>query len=127
MNDCFFTGRLMKDPELSKTKNGKDVLYAMLSVKHYSGGWKVAHVNCVFYARNAKNVVEHCKKGQLLNVKTTLNTVAIEKGDTKEYAYFFVVSKVEFLPSDNEALVEAALKATEGLAEHADDLEGMFV
>lgn len=95
LNQVILVGRLCHDLELKDTKENKKELYITLAVprsfKNSEGIYETDFINCKVYADMASNVLEYCKKGDLLGVKGRLQVV--------DNAMVVIADKVTFLSS----------------------------
>ena len=104
LNQLVVIGRLVRDPELRKTENGKNVTNITLAVprsyKNPNGEYDTDFIDCVLWSTVAKSTTEYCKKGDLLGVKGRIQTRRIETEDEKTKQVTEVVAeKVTFLSS----------------------------
>lgn len=104
LNQLVVIGRLVRDPELRKTENGKNVTNITLAVprsyKNPNGEYDTDFIDCVLWSTVAESTTEYCKKGDLLGVKGRIQTRRIETEDEKTKQVTEVVAeKVTFLSS----------------------------
>lgn len=107
MNQCNFTGRLVKDIELRKTKNGKDVVYFSLAVQDEYKGENANFLNFQVYGKTAEYLNKYGKKGMYMEVSSA--EAQSYKKDDVQYVSFktnsikliFANSKKENEPSEN--------------------------
>ena len=104
LNQLVVIGRLVRDPELRKTENGKNVTNITLAVprsyKNPNGEYDTDFIDCVLWSTVAESTTEYCKKGDLLGVKGRIKTRKIETEDEKTKQVTEVVAeKVTFLSS----------------------------
>lgn len=104
LNQLVVIGRLVRDPELRKTENGKNVTNITLAVprsyKNPNGEYDTDFIDCVLWSTVAESTTEYCKKGDLLGVKGRIQTRKIETEDEKTKQVTEVVAeKVTFLSS----------------------------
>ena len=104
LNQLVVIGRLVRDPELRKTENGKNVTNITLAVprsyKNPNGEYDTDFIDCVLWSTVAESTTEYCKKGDLLGVKGRIQTRRIETEDEKTKQVTEVVAeKVTFLLS----------------------------
>ncbi|HHT37849.1 MAG TPA: single-stranded DNA-binding protein [Mollicutes bacterium] len=102
LNQFVIVGRLVYNPELHETENGKKVTTITLAVprsyKNANGEYETDFIKCVLWAGVAQNTTEYCKKGDLLGVKGRVQTRAIEKENEKPiYLTEMVAEKITFL------------------------------
>lgn len=104
LNQLVVIGRLVRNPELRKTENGKNVTNITLAVprsyKNPNGEYDTDFIDCVLWSTVAESTTEYCKKGDLLGVKGRIQTRRIETEDEKTKQVTEVVAeKVTFLSS----------------------------
>lgn len=103
LNQVVMVGRLVKDPELKETENGKKVTRITLAVprsyKNPNGEYDTDYVDCTLWTGIAENTSEYCKKGDLIGIKGRIQTGSYEKDGEKKYTTDVIVEKVTFLTS----------------------------
>ena len=103
LNQLVVIGRLVKDPELRKTENGKNVTNITLAVprsyKNPNGEYDTDFIDCVLWSTVSESTTEYCKKGDLLGIKGRIQTRTYEKDEEKKYVTEVVAEKVTFLSS----------------------------
>jgi single-strand DNA-binding protein len=104
LNQFVIVGRLVRDPELHETENGKKVTTITLAVprsyKNSNGEYETDFINCILWAGIAQNTTEYCKKGDLLGIKGRVQTRTVEKENEKPlYLTEMVAEKITFLSS----------------------------
>lgn len=103
LNQLVVIGRLVKDPELRKTENGKNVTNITLAVprsyKNPNGEYDTDFIDCVLWSTVAESTTEYCKKGDLLGIKGRIQTRTYQKDEEKKYVTEVVAEKVTFLSS----------------------------
>lgn len=103
LNQVVMVGRLVKNPELKETENGKKVTHITLAVprsyKNPNGEYDTDYVDCTLWSGIAENTSEYCKKGDLVGVKGRIQTGSYEKDGEKKYTTEVIVEKVTFLTS----------------------------
>ena len=103
LNQLVVIGRLVRDPELRQTENGKNVTNITLAVprsyKNSNGEYDTDFIDCVLWSTVAESTTEYCKKGDLIGVKGRVQTRVYEKDEEKKYATEVVAEKVTFLSS----------------------------
>lgn len=102
LNQTVVVGRLVQDPELVKTENGKSVTNITLAVprsyKNADGDYDTDFVDCVLWTGIADSTVEYCKKGDILGVKGRVQTDVYENSEGKrQKSTKIVAEKVSFL------------------------------
>lgn len=99
LNQTVLVGRIVSDPEINETKNDKKVSIIPLAVqrsyKNEEGEYATDFIPCVLWDGVAQNVVEYCKKGDLIGIKGRIQATA-EKIEV-------IAEKVTFLSSNKQA------------------------
>ena len=90
-NQVNLIGRLIKDPEIAKTKTFI-TLEIQRSYRNANGEYEADFIDCTLPEGIAHNVVDYCKKGDLLSVRGQFITKA-------EKQIEIIVEKVIFLTS----------------------------
>ncbi|MCI8544774.1 MAG: single-stranded DNA-binding protein [Bacilli bacterium] len=104
LNQTVLVGRLVKDPELRETDNGRKVTNITLAVprsyKNLNGEYDTDFISCVLWKGVAESTVEYCKRGDLVGVKGRIQSRNIELEDeTKKQVVEVVAEKITFLSS----------------------------
>lgn len=95
MNMVFLTGRLVRDPELRQSKNGKAVCTFTLAVQETKD--KANFINCVAWEKNAENINHFFMKGNPILVIGSWETRSYEKDGQKRTVNECRVSRFEFM------------------------------
>ncbi len=107
LNQTVLVGRLVKEPELRQTENGKKVTNITLAVprsyKNMNGEYDTDFISCVLWSGIAENTVEYVKKGDLLGVKGRIQTRTYEDVEAnRKYITEVVAEKVTFLSNKSK-------------------------
>lgn len=107
LNQTVIVGRLVKDPELRVTENGKKVTRITLAVprafKNLNGTYDTDFIDCTLWTGIAECTTEYCQKGDMLGVKGRLQTQIYDKDDgTKRKTTEVIAEKVTFLSSKSQ-------------------------
>lgn len=102
MNRVVLVGRLTKDPDLRYTPNGVPVAQFTLAVNrafsNQQGEREADFINCVVWRRQAENVANFLKKGNLAGVDGRIQTRNYEGQDGRRvYVTEVVAESVQFL------------------------------
>lgn len=101
MNDVTLIGRLVQDPDVKETTNGKAVLRFKMAVdrKFKQDGQPDADFpSCITFGKNAVNMGKYLKKGSMLAVKGRLQTGSYTNKDGATiYTTDVMVEEVKFL------------------------------
>ena len=99
LNQTVLVGRIVSDPQINETKNEKKVATIPLAVqrsyKNEEGEYATDFIPCVLWDGVAQNVVEYCKKGDLIGIKGRIQSTA----DKIE----LIAERVTFLSSNKQA------------------------
>lgn len=107
INSVNLTGRLVKDPELSYTPSGvakaKFTLAVNRSFSNQSGEREADFIMCVAWRKQAENLSNFMKKGNLVGVTGRIQTGSYEGQDGKRiFTTDVVAENVVFLESRGE-------------------------
>ena len=111
LNQIILVGRLVKDPEVKKAKNGNSYSHITLAVprsyKNVNGEYETDFIDCTLWQLMATNTKEYCKKGDIVGVKGRVESKVYEKDDEKKYITEIIAEKVTFLSSNKTEAEEA--------------------
>ena len=103
LNQVVMVGRLVADPEVRESENGKKYTNATLAVqrpyKNAEGVYETDFVDCTLYDEIATNTCEYCHKGDVVGVKGRIQTSTYEKDGEKRKVHQIIAEKVTFLSS----------------------------
>ncbi len=107
LNQIVVVGRLVRNPELRETENGKKVSNITLAIprsyKNLKGEYETDYIDCVLWTGIAENTTEYCKKGDLIGVKGRVQTRVFETEDEKrKHVTEVVAEKITFLSPKKE-------------------------
>jgi len=102
LNQVVLVGRLVKNPELQITENGKKITKITLAVprsyKNMSGEYDTDFLECTLWTNVAESTTEYCQSGDMLGVKGRIQRRIIETEDgSKKKKTEIVAEKVTFL------------------------------
>ncbi len=104
LNQIVLVGRLVRDPEVKKAKNGSSYSHITLAVprsyKNVNGEYETDFIDCTLWKLMATNTSEYCKKGDIVGVKGRLESRVYETDDEKKYLTEVIAEKVTFLSSN---------------------------
>jgi len=101
-HNCFFMGRLVRDPELNVTPTGK-ITCDFRIARNRGPGRPATFMNCKAWGNLAEAVVENYHKGDMIRIRQSVyDTRAMrqEGGRTVEYPFFTVYE----IGKDGEAI-----------------------
>jgi single-strand DNA-binding protein len=104
LNRVVLVGRLTRDPDLRYTPNGVAVANFNIAVNrpfsNQQGNREADFINCVIWRRQAENLANYMKKGNLIGVDGRIQTRSYEGQDGKMvYVTEVVAESVQFLES----------------------------
>ncbi len=106
LNQTVIVGRIVRDPELKNTDNGKKVTNLTLAVprsyKNMNGEYETDFIPCVLWQGIAENVVTYCSKGDLVGVKGRIQSREYETEDQHHQVMELVAEKITFLSSKKD-------------------------
>lgn len=101
MNFVSLVGRLVKDPELFKTENGKSVTTVTLAIprgfKNMNGEYETDFIDCTLWENAATNTCEYCHKGETLCIRGRIGLHKKEIEDKSYRQLEIIADKVTFL------------------------------
>ena len=107
LNQIVLVGRLVKDPVLKETEQGKNRSFITLAIprsfKNAEGSYDTDFIDCILWDGIAKNTAEYCKKGDVIGVKGRLQSRKYEMDNTTKFVIEVIAEKVTFLTSHKEA------------------------
>ena len=107
LNQVVLVGRLVKNPEVKKSKNGTKFSHITLAIprsyKNVNGEYETDFIDCTLWQLMATNTKEYCKKGDIVGVKGRIESRVYEKDDEKKYLTEVIAEKVTFLSSNKQA------------------------
>lgn len=106
LNQVVVVGRLVSDPKLIETEEGKKVTNITLAVprayKNLEGEYETDFIDCTLWTGVAESTTEYCKKGDLIGIKGRLQSGSYEKDGETKYRTNVVAEKVTFLTTKRE-------------------------
>ena len=102
INKAVLVGRLTKDPELRYTPNGKAFTRFTLAVNKQftsqSGEKEADFISCVAWNKNAENLANFMRKGNLIGIDGRIQTGSFEGQDGKRvYTTDVLAESIQFL------------------------------
>lgn len=113
MNSCFFTGRIVREPELRKTtQNGNYVANFAIAAEHYQKDQKIVeYPELVAWGKQAEFAAK-LPKGTMLSVRAIMKTDSYTAKDgTKRKQVRFVVQELQSAFSAQQNGAESTSKA----------------
>jgi single-strand DNA-binding protein len=100
MNKVWITGRLIKDPELTKTTKGTPNCQFCIAVNRpviRDGKKEADFINCIVWNKQAENLVKFQRKGNLIGVQGQFRTDKYEVNGQTRYKSYVLADEVEFM------------------------------
>lgn len=102
LNQIVIVGRLVKDPQIIETQDGKKLANITLAVqrsfKNSEGNYEVDFIDCVLWKGIAESTASYCTKGSVLGIKGRLMTSLYKNQEGSSVKNVEVVAeKVSFL------------------------------
>lgn len=123
VNQIILVGRLVSDPTLELTENGKKVSTITLAVprsyKNINGEYDTDFLDCTLWTGVAESTNEYCKTGDIIGVKGRLQSRLIEKDDGTKYKKMEIMAeKVSFLASAKDKKNDAVEISDENIQDN---------
>ena len=120
MNQFWGVGRLVAEPEMKESENGKKYLNFTIAVprsyKNADGEYETDFIDVVTFGQIADTTAEYCKKGDLIGVKGRIETSVYEdEAGEKKKSTQIIADRISFLCSKQ--------KEQESVKESDDDLD----
>lgn len=96
MNKVILSGRMVRDPELRYTQDGKAVANFTLAVSRIKKD-EADYIKVSVWGNSAENVSKYCGKGSLVEVDGSIRTGSYEKDGQKHFTTDVVASFINFL------------------------------
>lgn len=126
VNQIILVGRLVNDPTLELTENGKKVSTITLAVprsyKNVNGEYDTDFIDCTLWTGVAESTNEYCKTGDIIGVKGRIQSRLIEKEDGTKYKKMEIMAeKVSFLASAKDKKNSTTEISDESIQEEAKE------
>jgi len=107
MNVVIINGNLGKDPEIKVSQSGTSITRFSLAVKgnrkDENGEYKTNWINCLAFSKTAELIANHCKKGDKIGVRGSLETGSyVNKEGVTVYTSDVIVQELEFLTNKQQ-------------------------
>ena len=107
LNQFVGVGRLVAEPSVKETEDGKQVSNITIAVprsyKNENGEYDTDFVDVVLWNGTAENTAEYCHKGDIIGVKGRIQTSNYETEDgEKRKSTQIVAEKITFLSSSKD-------------------------
>lgn len=103
INNLYAVGRLVRDPEIRETDNGKTVANITIAIprsyKNAEGEYDTDFLDCTLWAGVAQNTHEYCKKGDLIGVRGRVESSKDENGYN---SMRIVAERITFLAAEKK-------------------------
>ena len=103
INSTVLVGRLVNDPELYETENGKKMARITLAVprayKNVNGEYDTDFIGCKLWQGVAQSTADYCKKGDVLGIRGRIQTSTYQTEEGNKYFTEVVAENITFLSS----------------------------
>ena len=109
MNEVLLFGKLTKDPELRKSKNGKSYMWGSIAVKKKFKSKDdptrntLDFISFTAFGGVAESIANHAKKGTYMTMKGNITTSKKTKGSLEYYSTDFIPEMVEIVFGTGES------------------------
>ncbi len=109
INQVILVGRIVYDPELRTTENGRTVSTLTLAIQRHfksaeSGTYEADFIRCTLWSGIAENTVQYCQKGSVIGIKGRLAQNHFNYDTDKTFSYPEVIAeKVSFINNKDKA------------------------
>ena len=120
MNNFFGVGRLVADPEVKESENGKKysnfTIAVQRSYKNADGVYDADFLDVVAFGPMAETTSEYCKKGDIIGIKGRVETSSYENEDGEK-------KKSTQIVADRISFISSKAKDINNVIEKDDDLD----
>lgn len=107
MNQVILVGRLVENPTVTESENGKKYTFINLAVprsfKNAEGIYETDFIRCVLWNGVAANTSEYCHMGDVIGIKGRLQNRKYEDKDSNtKYITEVIAERVTFLSSTSK-------------------------
>lgn len=111
INQLIIVGRLVRDPELKETNNGKKVSNITLAVnrtqKDSNGEYITDFIDIALWGNLAERTHEYCEKGDVIGIKGSIGSDLDELSDGKKFNRIKVMAdKITFITTKHKDLAK---------------------
>lgn len=106
LNQVVIVGRLVKDPEVRSTSDGKKVSHIALAVSRNfksteTGKYETDFIYCTLWEGIAVATANHCQKGSIIGLKGRIASKYVQLENDKRVNYpELVAEKVSFISTN---------------------------
>ena len=120
MNNFFGVGRLVADPEVKESENGKKysnfTIAVQRSYKNADGVYDADFLDVVAFGPMAETTSEYCKKCDIIGIKGRVETSSYENEDGEK-------KKSTQIVADRISFISSKAKDINNVIEEDDDLD----
>ena len=120
MNQFFGVGRLVAQPEVKESENGKKytnfTIAVQRSYKNADGVYETDFLDVVSFGPMAETTCEYCQKGDMVGVKGRVETSSYENEDGEK-------KKSTQIVADRISFISSKAKDINNVIEEDDDLD----
>ncbi len=116
MNQFFGVGRLVAQPEVKESENGKKytnfTIAVQRSYKNADGVYETDFLDVVSFGPMAETTCEYCQKGDMVGVKGRVETSSYENEDgEKRKSTQIIADRITFLSSSKNKETESEIES----------------
>jgi len=120
MNQFFGVGRLVAQPEVKESENGKKytnfTIAVQRSYKNADGVYETDFLDVVSFGPMAETTCEYCQKGDMVGVKGRVETSSYENEDgEKRKSTQIIADRITFLSSSKNKETESEIESEDVL------------
>ena len=120
MNNFWGVGRLVAQPEIKESENGKKYMNFTVAVqrsyKNADGVYETDFLDVVSFGPVAETTAEYCQKGDMIGIKGRVETSVYEnEAGEKRKNVQIVADRITFLSSSKEKLEENVIESEDDL------------
>lgn len=118
MNKVILIGRLVADPELKYTPNGKAVCNVTIACDKYNKEDGAEFVDCVVWNKAAENLAQYMSKGRQVAIEGSLQKRSYEdKEGNKRWVTEVLANRIEFIGSKGNGSSQQQQPAAQATAQ----------
>lgn len=95
INNVIIVGRLVKDPVIKMTAQGKSVVAFTVACNRNHDN--VEFIGCRAYDKTAELLAQYCKKGSQIGLNGSVHAYTTDNDGQKQYHQEVLVNSIEFL------------------------------
>lgn len=118
INNVIIVGRLVKDPVMKMTAQGKSVV--AFTVACNRDRENAEYIACRAYGKTAELLVQYCKKGSQVGLNGSVHAYTTDRDGVREYHQEVLVNSIEFLSPKEETAAQIVEEEPEYIDPNSD-------